>query len=88
MLFRSVGQATTLLCVITDARVDKLACLRLARAAHAGLARATSPAATAFDGDVAFAVASRAVEPPAQIVLETAAAEVAALAIRDAVTTR
>jgi L-aminopeptidase/D-esterase-like protein len=83
-----VGQATTLLCVITDARVDKLACLRLARAAHAGLARATSPAATAFDGDVAFAVATRAVEPPEQIVLETAAAEVASLAIRDAVTAR
>ena len=54
-----VGQATTLVCVITDADVDKLACLRLARAAHAGVARATSPAATAFDGDVAFAVATR-----------------------------
>ena len=46
------------------------------------------PAATAFDGDVAFAVATRAVEPPPQLVLETAAAEVATLAIRDAVTAR
>jgi L-aminopeptidase/D-esterase-like protein len=83
-----IGQATTLVCVITDADVDKLACLRLARAAHAGVARATSPAATAFDGDVAFAIATRAVPAPAQLVLETAAAEVAALAIRDAVTAR
>ncbi len=83
-----VGQATTLVCVITDADVDKLACLRLARAAHAGVARATSPAATAFDGDVAFAVATRAIPAPAQLLLETAAAEVTALAIRDAVAPR
>ena len=83
-----VGQATTLVCVITDADVDKLACLRLARAAHAGVARATSPAATAFDGDVAFAVATRAVPAPPQLLLETAAAEVTALAIRDAVAAR
>jgi L-aminopeptidase/D-esterase-like protein len=52
------------------------------------VARATSPAATAFDGDVAFAISTRAVEAPSQLVLETAAAEVAALAIRDAVTAR
>jgi L-aminopeptidase/D-esterase-like protein len=83
-----VGQATTLVCVITDADVDKLACLRLARAAHAGVARATSPAATAFDGDVAFAIATRAVPAPPQLLLETAAAEVTALAIRDAVAPR
>jgi len=83
-----VGQATTLVCVITDGDVDKLACLRLARAAHAGVARATSPAATAFDGDVAFAVATRAVPAPPQLLLETAAAEVTALAIRDAVAPR
>ena len=83
-----VGQATTLVCVITDADVDKLACLRLARAAHAGVARATSPAATAFDGDVAFAISTRAVPAPAQLLLETAAAEVTALAIRDAVAAR
>ena len=82
------GQATTLVCVITDADVDKLACLRLARAAHAGVARATSPASTAFDGDVTFAIATRAVPAPPQLVLETAAAEVTALAIRDAVAPR
>jgi L-aminopeptidase/D-esterase-like protein len=83
-----LGQATTLVCVVTDADVDKLACFRLARAAHAGVARATSPAATAFDGDVAFAVATRAVPAPAQLLLETASAEVTALAIRDAVAPR
>jgi L-aminopeptidase/D-esterase-like protein len=83
-----IGQATTLVCVVTDADVDKLACLRLARAAHAGVARATSPAATAYDGDVAFAVATRAVPAPPQLLLETAAAEVTALAIRDAVAPR
>jgi L-aminopeptidase/D-esterase-like protein len=83
-----VGQATTLVCVVTDADVGKLACLRVARAAQAGVARAVSPAATAFDGDVTFAIATRAVPAPAQLLLETAAAEVTALAIRDAVAPR
>ncbi len=82
------GEATTLVCLVTDADITKLACHRLARAAHAGIVRATSPAATAFDGDVAFALATRAVPAPSQLVLETAAAEVTAAAIRDAVAAR
>ena len=86
---RRIGQATTLVCVITDAELDKLACLRLARAAHAGVARATSPAATAFDGDVAFAVATRAfTAPPPAAARDARPREVTALAIRDAVAPR
>ncbi len=82
------GTQTTLVCVLTDADVDKLACHRLARAAHAGIARATRPAATMFDGDTAFALATRRVQPPSQLVLEAAAAVVTADAIRDAVALR
>jgi L-aminopeptidase/D-esterase-like protein len=82
------GTQTTLICVLTDADVDKLACHRLARAAHAGIARATRPAATMFDGDTAFAVATRRTAAPSRLVLEAAAARVAAGAIRDAVAPR
>jgi L-aminopeptidase/D-esterase-like protein len=80
-----LGAATTLVLVATDASVDKLACYRLARSVHAGIAQATRPAATAFDGDCAFALATGGVAPPPAPVLETAAAAVAAAAIRAAV---
>jgi L-aminopeptidase/D-esterase-like protein len=81
-----VGEATTLVVVGTDAVVDRTGCNRLARAAHAGIARATSPAATTFDGDTAFAFATGAVAAPHPAVLESATQEVVAEAIRDAVT--
>jgi L-aminopeptidase/D-esterase-like protein len=80
-----VGQATTLVVLLTDAGVDKVGCHRLARAAHAGVAQATSPAATAFDGDTAFAIATGTRRAPSALALETAAAAVTADAIRAAV---
>ena len=75
----------TLVVVGTDALLDKVGCHRLARAAHGGIARATSPAATTFDGDTAFAFATGAVAAPHPAVLESATQEVVASAIRDAV---
>ena len=54
------------------------------RAAHAGIARATAPAATALDGDVAFAVATGDASGGAALALEAAAAMVVAAAVRDA----
>jgi L-aminopeptidase/D-esterase-like protein len=80
-----VGESTTLVVVGTDARLDKAGCHRLARAAHAGIARATSPAATAFDGDTAFAFATGSVAGPHAAVLESAVQELVADAIRDGV---
>lgn len=79
------GEATTLVCVLTDATLDKVGCLLLARAAHGGIARATRPAATVFDGDTAFAVSTRALPAPPRPLLETAAAAATAAAIVDAV---
>ena len=89
-------QSTTLVCVCTDAALDKRGCGIVARVASAGIARAVDPAFTPLDGDVVFCLASGGsprVEPgPAAswslTVLGTVAATVTAAAIRDAVTVR
>jgi L-aminopeptidase/D-esterase-like protein len=79
---------TTLVCVMTDAPLDKPACSRVARMASAGVARAVDPVFSDVDGDVAFCVASGA---PAQVdrfvalSVGTLAATVTAAALRDSV---
>jgi L-aminopeptidase/D-esterase-like protein len=78
-------EATTLVVVATDAALPKLGCYQLARAAHAGIARATDPAASAVDGDVAFALALGTRPAHTSALLGPAAATVAAAAIRRAV---
>ena len=55
---------TTLVVVATDARLDKPECTRLAGSAHDGMARAIRPIHLYHDGDVAFALATGAVELP------------------------
>jgi L-aminopeptidase/D-esterase-like protein len=79
---------TTLVCVMTDAALDKAGCARVARAAAAGVARAVEPVFSDVDGDVVFCLASGA-EPPADrfatLQVQTLAAIVTARAIRDSV---
>jgi L-aminopeptidase/D-esterase-like protein len=79
---------TTLVCVMTDAALDKPACTRVARMASAGVARAVDPVFSDVDGDVAFCVASGEPAAPADrfvaIAIGTIAAHVTAEAIRDA----
>jgi L-aminopeptidase/D-esterase-like protein len=80
---------TTLVCVLTDAPLDKPACSRVARMASAGVARAIDPVFSDVDGDVAFCIASGA--PPIAdrflaLSVGTLAATVTAAAIRDAAT--
>ena len=79
---------TTLVCVMTDAPLDKAACTRIARMASAGIARAVDPVYSDGDGDVVFCVASGLPAPPdrfTSLVVGTLAATVTAAAIRDAV---
>ncbi len=80
------GVNTTLVAVVTDARMDKTALTRLAQQAQDGLARAIAPVHTAYDGDAVFALStgSREADP---VVLGVLAVEVAAAAIRRAVST-
>jgi L-aminopeptidase/D-esterase-like protein len=56
------GENTTLVVVATDARCTKVQCHLLAQSAHEGLARSLSPVATRFDGDIAFGLATGAVD--------------------------
>lgn len=76
-------EATVLVALLTDARIDRLGAWMLARAATAGVARAVHPVATPYDGDVAFALASGHVEADA-FALQVSAAEATAAAVRDA----
>ncbi len=75
---------TTLCVVATDARFDKPGCTQLARQAHSGLARAIAPYGTALDGDIAFAV-STGVADANPVIVGNAVAEMATMAVRDAV---
>jgi L-aminopeptidase/D-esterase-like protein len=77
-------EATTLVCVLTDARLTKTQAWLCARAAGAGMARAVVPVWTPFDGDTVFCAATNERDAyPA--VVSALAAEVTAEAIRDAV---
>jgi L-aminopeptidase/D-esterase-like protein len=77
-------ESTTLVCVLTDAELEKTQAWLVARAASAGVARAVDPAATAVDGDVVYCVATgrKSIDP---IVVAAVAADVASAAVRDAV---
>ncbi len=75
---------TTLVAVLTNARLTKVDANRIAQRGHDGLARAIRPVHTMFDGDVVFALGGGTVEVPVDFVAE-AGAEAAARAIRQAV---
>jgi L-aminopeptidase/D-esterase-like protein len=77
-------EATTLVAVLTDASLTKTEAWLVARAASAGVARAVSPSATSFDGDVAYCFASGRVDAD-PLAVSVLAAEVTAAAIRDGV---
>ncbi len=87
------GESTTLVCLCTDAPLDKRDCGIVARMGTAGVARAVDPAFSPMDGDVVFCLASGSdpLPGPGQArslllaALGTVAATVTAEAIRDAV---
>jgi len=79
---------TTLVCVMTDAPLDKAACSRVASMASAGVARAIDPVFSDVDGDVAFCLAAgtpAAADRFVSLAVGTLAATLTAAAIRDAV---
>ena len=78
---------TTLVCVMTDATLDKAACARVARMASGGVARAVDPVCSDVDGDVVFCLSSGNGETErfTPISIGTIAATVTAAAIRDSV---
>lgn len=62
------GVNTTIGLVVTNARMDKLACLRAAESGHDGLARAVDPVHTAVDGDALVVAATGQVAAPQEAV--------------------
>lgn len=52
------GKNTTIGCLLTDAKLDKVGANKLATIAHNGLARTISPAHTDYDGDTLFALST------------------------------
>ncbi len=71
------GENTVIGCVVTDARLDRVAAHRVADLAHTGIARSVRPAHTEFDGDALFCLATGAVETRVDLVAELAADAVA-----------
>ncbi len=78
------AEHTTLVVVVTNARLDKAAATKVAQMAQNGLARALRPAHTMLDGDTVFALATGEVPADASLV-GAWAAEVTAWAIVQAV---
>jgi L-aminopeptidase/D-esterase-like protein len=76
------GTNTTIGVVVTNARLDKVACHLLAQSAHHGLARSVSPSHTSVDGDAFVAAATGRVEAEVAVVRNLAVA-----AVSDAVLT-
>jgi L-aminopeptidase/D-esterase-like protein len=81
---QTARESTTLICLMTDARLSKREAWLVARAASAGVGRAVQPSATAWDGDLVYCLASGAVEAH-PFGVSTIAADVTAAAIRDGV---
>jgi L-aminopeptidase/D-esterase-like protein len=79
----TIAGNTTLVCLMTDARLAKSECGIVAKMAHAGMARAVDPVHSAADGDVVFCLASGAGEAVEPMVAGVIAAALTAEAIRD-----
>jgi L-aminopeptidase/D-esterase-like protein len=81
--FEEESANTTLVVVVTDAKIDKVMCHLVAQSAHDGVARSLRPAHTRFDGDLAIALATGVVEVNVDR-LRLLAADLVAEAIRSA----
>lgn len=77
-------QNTTLVAVLSNARLTKLETHRVAQRGHDGMARAIRPVHTTYDGDIVFALSSGQVDAEVELIAELGA-ELTARAIRRAV---
>jgi L-aminopeptidase/D-esterase-like protein len=75
---------TTLVALLTDAKLSKVDAHRMAIRGHDGMARAVRPVHTSHDGDIVFTLASGTVEGIFDLIAE-AGADLTATAIRNAV---
>lgn len=80
------GQNTTIGVVVTDLKLTRSQCLRVAQMAHDGLARTIRPSHTLYDGDALFALSTGFGPAGDANVVGIAAAEVVAQSVLRAVT--
>lgn len=81
------GTNTTIGCILTDAKLDKVDVNRLASISHNGLARAIRPVHTMYDGDTMFCMASGKRPVANLVVLQSAVVRATQSAIQNAVRT-
>lgn len=81
-----LGANTTIGCVITDAKLDKVEANKIATVAHNGLAKTINPVHTDYDGDALFCMATGKKKVINLAMLEVGAVEAVAQAVLDAVT--
>jgi L-aminopeptidase/D-esterase-like protein len=79
------GTHTTLVAILTDAKLSKVDANRAAQRGHDGMARAITPVHTSYDGDAVFCLASGTVNADYDLIAE-AGADAVARAIRRAAT--
>lgn len=79
------GESTTLCCVATDARLDRVSAEKLAQMAAGGLVKTLRPAFSTLDGDVIIAVSTGTLEEDLNI-LGLLADEAVAVSVNRAVT--
>ena len=79
------GTNTTIGCIITDAKLDKVQANKLASASHNGLARAIRPVHTDYDGDTMFCLSRGSKLVPSFAILQAAAVRATEQAIVNAV---
>jgi L-aminopeptidase/D-esterase-like protein len=75
---------TTLVVLMTNAKLSKVEANRVAQRGHNGMARAIKPVHTSYDGDVVFVLSCGAVDANIDLVAEMGA-EATAVAIRNGV---
>lgn len=80
-----MGTNTTIGCIVTDAKIDKVTANKIAAASHNGLARTIRPVHTDYDGDTMFCLASGHRPVLNTVLLQTAAVEATEKAILNAV---
>ena len=80
-----LGTNTTIGCILTDAKLDKVQTNKLASISHNGLARTISPVHTDFDGDTMFCLASGHKSVLNILLLQAAVVEATEKAILNAV---
>ncbi len=82
----ALGKNTTIGCIITNAKINKVQANKLASISHNGLARTIRPVHTDYDGDTMFCLATGARPVVNFALLQVAAVEATEKAILNAVT--